>query len=68
MMQQHWYRFDFALATKLADYMGKERKFSKCREIFDDIINQGRVPCESTFHVLIIAYLSSTIQGCLEEA
>lgn len=68
MMQQHWYRFDFALATKLADYMGKERKFSKCREIFDDIINQGRVPCESTFHVLIVAYLSSTIQGCLEEA
>jgi len=68
MMQQHWYRFDFALATKLADYMGKERKFSKCREIFDDIINQGRVPCESTFHVLIIAYLSAPIQGCLEEA
>ena len=68
MMQQHWYRFDFALATKLADYMGKERKFSKCREIFNDIINQGRVPCESTFHILIVAYLSSSIQGCLEEA
>ncbi|XP_042981298.1 pentatricopeptide repeat-containing protein At2g15820, chloroplastic [Carya illinoinensis] len=68
MMQQHWYRFDFALATKLADYMGKERKFSKCREIFDDIINQGRVPSESTFHILIVAYLSSPIEGCLEEA
>lgn len=68
MMQQHWYRFDFALATKLADYMGKERKFSKCREIFDDIINQGRVPSESTFHILIVAYLSAPVQGCLEEA
>ncbi|XP_028765829.1 pentatricopeptide repeat-containing protein At2g15820, chloroplastic [Neltuma alba] len=68
MMQQNWYRFDFALATKLADYMGKERKFAKCREIFDDIINQGRVPSESTFHILIVAYLSAPVQGCLEEA
>lgn len=68
MMQQHWYRFDFALATKLADYMGKERKFAKCREIFDDIINQGRVPSESTFHILVVAYLSAPVQGCLEEA
>lgn len=68
MMQQHWYRFDFALSTKLADYMGKERKFAKCREIFDDIISQGRVPSESTFHILVIAYLSTTVQGSLEEA
>ncbi|KAL6963952.1 Pentatricopeptide repeat-containing protein [Sarracenia purpurea var. burkii] len=68
MMQRHWFRFDFALATKLADFMGKERKYIKCREIFDDIINQGRVPCESTFHILIVAYLSSPVQGCLEEA
>ena len=68
MMQQSWHQFDFALATRLADYMGKERKFSKCREIFDDIINQGRVPCESTFHILIVAYLSVTAEGCLEEA
>ncbi|XVF01198.1 hypothetical protein REPUB_Repub04eG0067700 [Reevesia pubescens] len=68
MMQQHWYQFDFALATKLADYMGKERKFAKCREIFDDIINQGRVPSESTFHILIVAYLSAPVQGCLDEA
>ncbi|KAL1292323.1 hypothetical protein AAHE18_20G263500 [Arachis hypogaea] len=33
MMQQSWYRFDFALATKLADYLGRDRKFSKCREV-----------------------------------
>uniref|UniRef100_A0A2P2JC74 Protein ORGANELLE TRANSCRIPT PROCESSING 51 n=2 Tax=Rhizophora mucronata TaxID=61149 RepID=A0A2P2JC74_RHIMU len=68
MMQQHWYRFDFSLATKLADYLGKERKFAKCREIFDHVINQGRVPSESTFHILIIAYLSAPIHGCLDEA
>ncbi|XP_065856309.1 pentatricopeptide repeat-containing protein At2g15820, chloroplastic [Euphorbia lathyris] len=68
MMQQHWYRFDFALSTKLADYLGKERKFAKCREVFDDIINQGRVPSESTFHILVIAYLSAPVTGCLEEA
>ncbi|CAI8596562.1 unnamed protein product [Vicia faba] len=24
MMQQRWYQFDFALSTRLADYMGKE--------------------------------------------
>ncbi|KAL3354415.1 hypothetical protein AABB24_018857, partial [Solanum stoloniferum] len=68
MMQQHWFRFDFSLATKLADYLGKERKHLKCREIFDDIINQGRVPCESTFHILIIAYLSSSGPSVLDEA
>ncbi|XP_016505903.1 pentatricopeptide repeat-containing protein At2g15820, chloroplastic [Nicotiana tabacum] len=68
MMQQHWFRFDFALATKLADYLGKERKHLKCREIFDDIINQGRVPSESTFHILIIAYLSSPGPSELDEA
>ncbi|KAK4437837.1 Pentatricopeptide repeat-containing protein, chloroplastic [Sesamum alatum] len=68
MMQQHWFRFDFALATKLADYMGKERKYLKCREIFDDIINQGVVPNESTFHILIVAYLSSSASSCLHEA
>lgn len=68
MMQQPWFKFDFSLATKLADYMGKERKYLKCREIFDDIINQGRVPTESTFHILTVAYLSSSARGCLEEA
>ncbi|GAB4837960.1 Pentatricopeptide repeat-containing protein At2g15820, chloroplastic [Ancistrocladus abbreviatus] len=68
MMQQHWFQFDFALATKLADYMGRERKHVKCREIFDDIINQGRVPSESTFHILTVAYLSATGEDSLHEA
>lgn len=68
MIQRHWFQFDFALATKLAEYLGKERKFSKCRELFDQIINQGQVPSESTFHILIVAYLSAPVQGCLEEA
>ncbi|KAL1188707.1 Pentatricopeptide repeat-containing protein [Cardamine amara subsp. amara] len=69
MTQQNWYRFDFGLATKLADYLGRERKFTKCREVFDDILNQGRVPSESTFHILVVAYLSSlSVEGCLEEA
>ncbi|KAI3774749.1 hypothetical protein L1987_49311 [Smallanthus sonchifolius] len=68
MMQQHWFRFDFSLATKLADLMGKERKYLKCREIFDDIINHGLIPTEYTFHILIISYLSSSNRGCLDEA
>ncbi|XP_057787425.1 pentatricopeptide repeat-containing protein OTP51, chloroplastic isoform X2 [Salvia miltiorrhiza] len=67
-MQQHWFQFDFALVTKLADYMGKERKYLKCRELYNDIINQGLVPNESTFHILIVAYLSSSGPSCLEEA
>lgn len=68
MLQRHWFQFDFALTTKLADYLGKDKKFAKCRELFDQIINQGLVPCESTFHILIVAYLSAPVQGCLEEA
>lgn len=63
MIQQHWFRFDFGLATKVADSLGRERKFAKCREVFDHIINQGRVPCESTFHILIVAYLSAQPQS-----
>ncbi|XP_072987892.1 pentatricopeptide repeat-containing protein OTP51, chloroplastic [Typha latifolia] len=68
MAQQHWYHFNFALATKLADYLGKDRKFAKCREMFDEITKQGRVPSESTFHILTVAYLSASVDGCLEEA
>lgn len=68
MMQNPKYGFDFALATKLADYMGKDRKYLKCKEIFDDIVHKGRVPTESTFYILIVAYLSSNDDGCLQEA
>ncbi|XP_031473900.1 pentatricopeptide repeat-containing protein OTP51, chloroplastic [Nymphaea colorata] len=68
MVQQRWFQFDFALATNLADHLGKERKYSKCRELFDDIVNRGQVPCESTFHILIIAYIGADSHGCLEEA
>lgn len=39
----------------------------KCREIFYDIISQGRVPTESIFHILLVAYLIMTIQSSLEE-
>ncbi|KAG0458616.1 hypothetical protein HPP92_021744 [Vanilla planifolia] len=68
MAQQHWFHFDFAVATKLADYLGKSRKFEKCREIFDAMIKQGRVPSESTFHILIVAYLSASAEACIKEA
>uniref|UniRef100_A0A1D1YYS6 Pentatricopeptide repeat-containing protein At2g15820 n=1 Tax=Anthurium amnicola TaxID=1678845 RepID=A0A1D1YYS6_9ARAE len=68
MVGQPRFHFDLALATRLADYLGKDRKFLKCREVFDDIIKQGRVPSESTFHNLTVAYLSAPVQGCLDEA
>ncbi|KAK8945585.1 Pentatricopeptide repeat-containing protein [Platanthera guangdongensis] len=68
MTQQHWFHFDFALATKLTDFLGKDRKFLKCREMFDSIIKLGRVPSEATFHILAVAYLSAPIEGCVEEA
>ncbi len=45
-----------------------KKKMSKMLlEIFDDIINEGRVPSESSFHVLITACLSSQGHGCLDE-
>ncbi|KAK0581186.1 hypothetical protein LWI29_011123 [Acer saccharum] len=68
MMRQHWYRFDFALATKLAESLGKEGIFEHCREIFTEIINKGHVPSESTFHALIDAYLSAPDEDCLDKA
>ncbi|KAK0580601.1 hypothetical protein LWI29_003999 [Acer saccharum] len=57
-MGEDWFRFDFALATKLADSMGKQQKWFECRIIFDDIIHRRHMPSESTFHILINAYLS----------
>ncbi|KAK9667425.1 hypothetical protein RND81_14G255200 [Saponaria officinalis] len=68
MRLRPWFRFDFALATKLADCLGRDRKPAKCRQLFDDIINQGRVPSESTFHILIVAYLNDASQDSLHQA
>eukprot|EP00262_Sarcandra_glabra_P018213 TRINITY_DN6470_c0_g1_i1.p1 TRINITY_DN6470_c0_g1~~TRINITY_DN6470_c0_g1_i1.p1 ORF type:complete len:605 (+),score=89.23 TRINITY_DN6470_c0_g1_i1:3-1817(+) len=36
--------------------------------MFNEMVTQGRVPCESTFHILIVAYLSAPVHGNLEEA
>lgn len=68
MVQQHWYRFNFALATRVADCLAREGKVEKCREVFDAMIKQGRVPAESTFHILVVTYLSVARGDCLEEA
>ncbi|CAN6274782.1 unnamed protein product [Urochloa humidicola] len=68
MIRQHWYRFNFALATRVADCLAREGKVEKCREVFDAMVKQGRVPAESTFHILVVAYLSVPGCRCLEDA
>lgn len=68
MVRQHWFRFSFALATRVADCLGRDGKVEKCREVFEAMVKQGRVPAESTFHILIVAYLSVPKGRCLEEA
>ncbi|KAL6634976.1 hypothetical protein ACP70R_027647 [Stipagrostis hirtigluma subsp. patula] len=68
MVRQHWYRFNFALTTRVADCLGREGKVEKCREVFEAMVKQGRVPAESTFHILTVAYLSQPGGRCLEEA
>ncbi|KAK3155013.1 hypothetical protein QOZ80_2BG0197750 [Eleusine coracana subsp. coracana] len=68
MVRQHWYRFNFALATRVADCLGRDGKVEKCREMFEAMVKQGRVPAESTFHILVVAYLSVPGGRCLEEA
>lgn len=68
MVRQHWFRFNFALATRVADCLGRDGKVEKCREVFEAMVKQGRVPAESTFHILIVAYLSVPKGRCLEEA
>jgi pentatricopeptide repeat protein len=68
MVRQHWYRFNFALATRVADYLARDGKVDKCRELFEMMVKQGRVPAESTFHILVVAYLSVPGGHCLEEA
>ncbi|KAF8750206.1 hypothetical protein HU200_012460 [Digitaria exilis] len=68
IVRQHWYRFNFALATRVADCLAREGKVEKCREVFDAMVKQGRVPAESTFHILVVAYLSVPGGRCLEEA
>ncbi|CAM0944881.1 unnamed protein product [Alopecurus aequalis] len=68
MERQHWYRFNFALATRVADFLGREGKVEKCREMLEAMVKQGRVPAESTFHILTVAYLSTPGARCLENA
>lgn len=68
MLRQHWYHFNFALSTRVADCLAREGKVEKCREVFDAMIKQGRVPAESTFHLLVVAYLSMPGGRCLQEA
>ncbi|KAF0935498.1 hypothetical protein E2562_034280 [Oryza meyeriana var. granulata] len=68
MVRQHWFRFNFALATRVADCLGRDGKVEKCREMFEAMVKQGHVPAESTFHILIVAYLSVPKGRCLEEA
>lgn len=68
MEKQQWYRFNFALATRVADFLGREGKVEKCREMFEAMVKQGRVPAESTFHILTVAYLSMPKGRCLEHA
>uniref|UniRef100_A0A0E0K423 Protein ORGANELLE TRANSCRIPT PROCESSING 51 n=1 Tax=Oryza punctata TaxID=4537 RepID=A0A0E0K423_ORYPU len=68
MVRQHWFRFNFALATRVADCLGRDGKVEKCRDVFEAMVKQGRVPAESTFHILIVAYLSVPKGRCLEEA
>ncbi|TXG64393.1 hypothetical protein EZV62_011387 [Acer yangbiense] len=62
------YPFDFALATELAESLGKEGMFQHCRQIFNEINNKGHVPSESTFHILIDAYLSVPDKRLLDKA
>ncbi|KAJ1280607.1 hypothetical protein BS78_04G245600 [Paspalum vaginatum] len=68
MVRQHWYHFNFALSTKVADCLARDGKVEKCREMFDAMVKQGRVPSESTFHLLVVAYLSMPGGRCIEEA
>eukprot|EP00252_Welwitschia_mirabilis_P027415 TRINITY_DN9393_c0_g1_i1.p1 TRINITY_DN9393_c0_g1~~TRINITY_DN9393_c0_g1_i1.p1 ORF type:complete len:781 (-),score=136.46 TRINITY_DN9393_c0_g1_i1:645-2987(-) len=68
MTRQTWFAFDFSLATKLADYLAKDLKIIKSRDIFDDIINRDHVPSESTFTLLILAYIEVSGKCNVDEA
>ncbi|KAF2305848.1 hypothetical protein GH714_008362 [Hevea brasiliensis] len=57
MIQQHWYQFDFALATKLSDYMGKEGKFAKCRGYLTVSSIRDLCLAEFIFHNLVTSGL-----------
>lgn len=68
LVQQGWFEFDPELASKLADILAKDLKVVRCRDVFDDIINRGYVPCESTFILLIMAYIEAPVKGFVDEA
>ncbi|KAH9297772.1 hypothetical protein KI387_029454 [Taxus chinensis] len=68
MIKQDWFKFDLGLATKLADFLGKDMKVGRCRDVFDDMIDRGHVPRESTFIMLTMAYIETPDQGSVDEA
>ncbi|GLJ43880.1 hypothetical protein SUGI_0914700 [Cryptomeria japonica] len=68
MSKQEWYEFDLGFATKLADFLGKDMKVGRCRDVFDNIINRDHIPCESTFIILTMAYIEAGDKGSVHEA
>ena len=67
-MQQPWYEDDFELNTKMANTLGTNRKLTRMRELFDQIITTGQVPDISTYVILIKTYLADESSDSIDEA
>lgn len=68
MQQQPFYRFEYELHNNMAYILGRNNKLSRCQDVFDEIVRNGRFPDGSVFTALIKAYLHKGDQGDIDDA
>ncbi|MCO5568120.1 hypothetical protein L7F22_021816 [Adiantum nelumboides] len=68
MQQQPFYEFEYELHNNMAFILGRNDKLSRCQDVFDEIVRNGKFPDVSVFTALIKAYLNKGDQGDINDA
>eukprot|EP00250_Pteridium_aquilinum_P020815 c24961_g1_i1 orf=56-4504(+) len=68
MQQQPLYEFEYELHNNMAFILGRNDKLSRCQDVFDEIVRNGKFPDASVFTALIKAYLHKGDQGDINDA
>ncbi|CAM6122979.1 unnamed protein product [Calypogeia fissa] len=67
-MQQPWCEFDYELSSKVAVQLGQNNKLTRTKDIYDLIIQNGKVPNLATYEALIKCYVVDGEKPALAQA
>ncbi|KAI5084756.1 hypothetical protein GOP47_0000925 [Adiantum capillus-veneris] len=68
MQQQPLYEFEYELHNNMAFILGRNNKLSRCQDVFDEIVRNGKFPDTAVFTALIKAYLDKGDKGDINDA